>query len=70
MLHNGGMYYRDYIHIDDCVNGINLIAKNGDLNSIYKIIIILLIQNHFNFNSTIFLMFLLRYSLLILCFTR
>jgi nucleoside-diphosphate-sugar epimerase len=37
MLHNGGMYYRDYIHVDDCVNGINLIAKNGDLNSIYNI---------------------------------
>ena len=36
-LHNFGLYYRDYIHIDDCIHGLNLIINNGNLNSIYNL---------------------------------
>jgi nucleoside-diphosphate-sugar epimerase len=36
-LHNFGLYYRDYIHIDDCINGLNLIINNGNLNCIYNL---------------------------------
>jgi nucleoside-diphosphate-sugar epimerase len=37
-IHGNGDFYRDYIHVDDCVDAINLVVNNhGYYNSIYNI---------------------------------
>ena len=33
-LYEGGEVYRDFIHVDDCVNAINTVITNGELNTI------------------------------------
>ena len=36
-LYDGGDLYRDYIHVDDVVEAINLIIKKGDIGEIYNV---------------------------------
>lgn len=36
-LHDNGDFYRDYIHVDDACNAINLVVTKGELNTIYNI---------------------------------
>jgi nucleoside-diphosphate-sugar epimerase len=36
-LYDNGMVYRDYMHVDDVVNAINLVITKGELNQIYNI---------------------------------
>ncbi|CAB4133352.1 WcaG Nucleoside-diphosphate-sugar epimerases [uncultured Caudovirales phage] len=36
-LYDGGQVYRDYIHVDDVVQSINLIIQNGDVDEIYNV---------------------------------
>jgi len=36
-LYEGGYVIRDFIHIDDCVDAINLVITQGELNTIYNI---------------------------------
>ena len=36
-LYDGGNSYRDYIHVDDVVQAINLIIKKGEVNDIYNV---------------------------------
>lgn len=36
-LYNGGLGYRDFIHVDDTVQSINLILEKGQLNQIFNI---------------------------------
>jgi nucleoside-diphosphate-sugar epimerase len=36
-LYEGGIFYRDYIHVDDVVQAINLIIEKGNINEIYNI---------------------------------
>jgi nucleoside-diphosphate-sugar epimerase len=36
-LYDGGDLYRDYIHVDDVAQAINLIIKNGKTNEIYNV---------------------------------
>lgn len=36
-LYDGGNSYRDYLHVDDVVDAINLILERGDINTIYNI---------------------------------
>lgn len=36
-LYDGGDLYRDYIHVDDVAQAINLIIKNGKINEIYNV---------------------------------
>jgi nucleoside-diphosphate-sugar epimerase len=36
-LYNGGLVYRDYIHVDDVVDAIHLILSKGELNTIYNV---------------------------------
>ena len=36
-LYEGGIFYRDYIYVDDVVQAINLIIEKGNLNEIYNI---------------------------------
>lgn len=36
-LYDGGNYYRDYIHVDDCAQAIELVITNGSINEIYNI---------------------------------
>lgn len=36
-LYDGGDLIRDYIYIEDCVDAINLVINNGELDSIYNI---------------------------------
>lgn len=36
-LYEGGFLFRDFIHIDDCVDAINLVITKGELNQIYNI---------------------------------
>jgi len=36
-LYEGGYVTRDFIHIDDCINAINLVITKGELNTIYNI---------------------------------
>lgn len=36
-LYDGGEIYRDYLYVDDAVDAINLILKDGKLNNIYNI---------------------------------
>ena len=36
-LYEGGIFYRDYIYVDDVVQAINLIIEKGSINEIYNI---------------------------------
>ena len=36
-LYEGGIFYRDYIHVDDVVQAINLVIERGNMNEIYNI---------------------------------
>ena len=36
-LYEGGIFYRDYIHVDDVVQAINLIIEKGKINEIYNV---------------------------------
>jgi nucleoside-diphosphate-sugar epimerase len=36
-LYEGGIFYRDYIHVDDVVQAINLVIEKGNVNEIYNI---------------------------------
>jgi nucleoside-diphosphate-sugar epimerase len=36
-MYDGGKIFRDYIHVDDVVQAINLIIDNGELNTIYNV---------------------------------
>ena len=36
-LYDNGIFYRDYIHVDDVVQAINLIIEKGEVNEIYNI---------------------------------
>jgi len=36
-VYNDGRFYRDYIHIEDCVNAINLVIDQGKYDEIYNI---------------------------------
>lgn len=36
-LYDGGQLYRDVIDVDDCVDAIQLVLTNGDLNTIYNV---------------------------------
>lgn len=36
-LYYNGDFYRDYMHVSDVCRAINLIAKSGDLNTIYNV---------------------------------
>lgn len=36
-LYEGGIFYRDYIHVDDVVQAINLIIEKGAVNEIYNV---------------------------------
>lgn len=36
-LYDGGVIYRDYIHVDDVVSAINLIIEKGNTNEIYNV---------------------------------
>lgn len=36
-LYDGGNFYRDFIHVDDVVAGINLIMNDGKVNEIYNL---------------------------------
>lgn len=36
-LYDGGSMYRDYIHVDDVVQAINLIIEKGETNDIYNV---------------------------------
>lgn len=36
-LYDGGTMYRDYIHVDDVVQAINLIIDQGNINEIYNV---------------------------------
>ena len=36
-LYDGGDVYRDYIHVDDVVQAINLIIQKGEVNEIYNV---------------------------------
>ena len=36
-LYEGGIFYRDYIHVDDVVQAINLVIEKGSVNEIYNI---------------------------------
>lgn len=36
-LYDSGKFYRDYMHVEDVVDAINLIVKSGDLNHIYNV---------------------------------
>ena len=36
-LYEGGMFYRDYIHVDDVCQAIDLIIRTGQINTIYNV---------------------------------
>jgi len=36
-MYDGGLVYRDYIHVDDVVNAINIVIDKGEINEIYNI---------------------------------
>lgn len=36
-LYDNGNIYRDYLHVDDVVDAINIIIKKGDVNTIYNV---------------------------------
>lgn len=36
-LYDNGTFYRDYSHVDDIVQGINLVIEKGEVNDIYNI---------------------------------
>lgn len=36
-MYDGGLVYRDYIHVDDVVDAINLVIDRGEINEIYNI---------------------------------
>lgn len=36
-LYNNGNFYRDYLHIDDCIRAIYLIIKKGKKNNIFNV---------------------------------
>ena len=36
-LYENGDFYRDYIHVKDCANAIDLVVNKGELNQIYNI---------------------------------
>lgn len=36
-LYKNGNFYRDYMHVDDCVNAIRLVLQDGQKNMIYNI---------------------------------
>ena len=36
-LYENGEFYRDYIHVKDCIEAINLVINRGELNEIYNI---------------------------------
>lgn len=36
-IYGDGLFYRDYIHVDDCARAIDLIMQEGDFNSIYNV---------------------------------
>lgn len=36
-LYNSGNFYRDYLHVEDVVEAINLVVEHGDLNQVYNI---------------------------------
>jgi len=36
-LYDNGNFYRDYLHVDDCIQAIYLIAKKGKKNNIYNV---------------------------------
>ena len=36
-LYEGGNMYRDYIHVNDAVDAIDLILDKGEINSIYNV---------------------------------
>ena len=36
-LYEGGIFYRDYIHVDDVAQAINLVIEKGNMNEIYNI---------------------------------
>lgn len=36
-LYGDGIFYRDYIHVSDCVRAIDLVIANGELDAIYNI---------------------------------
>jgi nucleoside-diphosphate-sugar epimerase len=36
-MYDGGLVYRDYIHVDDAVKAINLVVDSGNVNEIYNI---------------------------------
>jgi nucleoside-diphosphate-sugar epimerase len=35
--YHDGNFYRDYIHVDDCVDAIDIIINNGNVNEIYNV---------------------------------
>lgn len=36
-IYGDGTFYRDYIHVDDCADAINLVINKGTVNDIYNI---------------------------------
>jgi nucleoside-diphosphate-sugar epimerase len=36
-VYDGGEFYRNYIHVNDCCDAIRLVMEKGDLNTIYNI---------------------------------
>jgi dTDP-glucose 4,6-dehydratase len=36
-LYEGGIFYRDYIYVDDVVRAINIVIEKGNVNEIYNI---------------------------------
>jgi nucleoside-diphosphate-sugar epimerase len=36
-LYDGGKFYRDYLHVNDVIDAIELVINNGNLNEIYNV---------------------------------